>query len=132
MTRAFLIGLCGLTGVAACAINEMPTRRDGERIFANNCAACHDVDATGGALIGGQDAPDLTLLAARNGGTFPRAQTLSTIDGFGIGHAGRVMPEFGALLDNVELVPIEVDDVLTPTPQPFAAILFYLESIQEP
>jgi len=116
----------------ACARDEMPTRDDGARIFADNCAACHGSDATGGPLAGGREAPDLTRLAARHDGVFPRAFVLSTIDGYGKGNASDAMPEFGALLDNVELVPVEVEGTLTPTPRPMAAVLFYLESIQAP
>jgi hypothetical protein len=41
------------------------------------------------------------------------------------------MPQFGALLQG-DLVPVEVDGVLTPTPRPLAALLSYLESIQVP
>jgi hypothetical protein len=41
------------------------------------------------------------------------------------------MPEFGALLEG-DTVPVDVGDgVLTPTPRPLAALLAYLESIQE-
>lgn len=121
------------TVVLACAANEMPTRSEGEQLFADNCAACHGLTAEGGDLIGGQSAPDLTQISSRNNGMFPRAQVMSTIDGYGAGRAADVMPEFGALLpDDVELVPVEVDGTLTPTPRPLAAVLFYLEGIQTP
>ncbi len=55
---------------------------------------------------------------------------LSQIDGYG--HGGvtpEIMPEFGALLEG-ELVPVDVEGTLTPTPRPLAALLAYLESIQ--
>ena len=55
---------------------------------------------------------------------------LSQIDGYSRGKSpAHVMPEFGSLLKG-ELVPVEVDGVLTPTPRPLAALLAYLEAIQ--
>ncbi|MEX0316848.1 MAG: cytochrome c [Ruegeria sp.] len=108
----------------------MPTAHEGAVLFADNCTACHGYRGEGGILVGDQTAPDLTRIAARNGGELPRAQVLSQIDGYGRGKVpAEVMPEFGALLQG-DLVPVEVNGVLTPTPRPLAALLAYLESIQ--
>ena len=116
---------------AACTADSMPEPSEGARLFADNCTACHGYRGEGGELIGGQDAPDLTLIAARNGGAFPRARVLTQIDGYGRGKVPvEIMPEFGALLKG-DLVPVEVDGVLTPTPRPLAALLTYLENIQD-
>ena len=121
--------------LAACSNDgdEMPDVAEGEMLFADNCTACHDYRGTGSsALVGGQAAPDLTQILARNGGTFPRAQVLSQIDGYGRGKvSASVMPEFGSLLEG-EVVPVDIDGTLTPTPRPLAALLVYLESIQTP
>ncbi len=108
--------------------NAMPTAAEGAALFQDNCAGCHGSDAKGRKLASGQSAPDLTMIAARNNGEFPRAVVLSQIDGFGRSHS-QIMPEFGALLEG-DLVPVEVDGTLTPTPRPLAALLAYLESIQ--
>jgi mono/diheme cytochrome c family protein len=128
-----LTALPALALLAACATEEMPEAREGEKLFANNCTACHDYRGTGSPeLVGGQTAPDLTQISARNDGEFPVAQVLSQIDGYGRGKVStEVMPEFGLLLQG-DLVPIEVDGTLTPTPRPLAALLAYLESIQVP
>ncbi|MFA3918083.1 c-type cytochrome [Ruegeria hyattellae] len=117
--------------LTACATeNTMPEAGEGAVLFAQNCAVCHGGDAKGGPLANGQRAPDLTHIAERNGGFFPRAQVLSQIDGYGRGKASAsMMPQFGALLEG-ETVPVEVDGTLTPTPRPLAALLAYLESIQ--
>lgn len=119
--------------VAACTTNDMPESDEGQLLFADNCTACHGYRGEGGgALIGGQIAPDLTQISARNGGTFPRATVLSQIDGYGRGKVSKeVMPEFGTLLEG-ELVPVDIDGTLTPTPRPLAALLAYLEDIQAP
>lgn len=118
--------------LTACAENAMPEANEGAMLFADNCTACHGYRAEGGELIYGQQAPDLTRIAARNGGEFPRAQVLSQIDGYGRGKVAEdVMPEFGDLLKG-ESVPVDIDGTLTPTPRPLAALLAYLESIQTP
>ena len=119
--------------VAACvAQNEMPQPGEGAKLYADNCAACHGFRANEEAVLsGGQVAPNLSQITARNGGSFPRAAVLSQIDGFSRGsHAGEVMPEFGAELTG-PIVPVDIDGTLTPTPRPLAALLAYLEDIQE-
>ena len=132
MKRLIALSFAGL--IAACATVEMPGAPEGARLFADNCVACHGASATGDGPLAGDLRPkpaDLTLISARNGGTFPRAQVLSVIDGYSKGsHPGRVMPEFGLLL-NGDTVPVEVDGVLTPTPRLLAALLVYLEDIQQ-
>ncbi len=121
------------TVLAACvAQDEMPQPREGAKLYADNCTACHGYRADEEAvLIGGEIAPDLSMISARNSGSFPRAAVLSQIDGFSRGsHAGEVMPAFGAELTG-PLVPIDIEGTLTPTPRPLAALLAYLESIQQ-
>jgi len=133
MRRMILTAVPVLALLVACANGDMPEPAEGAAIFADNCTACHGYRATGNVvLVGGQTAPDLTRIAARNGGIFPRAQVLSQIDGYGRGKVSvEVMPEFGSLLGG-DLVPVEVDGTLTPTPRPLAALLAYLEGIQVP
>jgi mono/diheme cytochrome c family protein len=129
-----LIALSAVGLIAACVATEMPDAPEGAKLFADNCAACHGASATGAGPLANeltQKPADLTRISARNGGTFPRAQVLSVIDGYSKGaHPGRVMPEFGLLLEG-DTVPVEVDGVLTPTPRPLAALLAYLEDIQQ-
>ena len=124
----FLIAVLLVTCLVACVRNPaMPEAEDGARLFQANCAACHGSDGTGGT-----DAPDLTKIALADDGSFPRARVLSQIDGYGRGKLPEeAMPEFGALLAG-DLVPVEVDGTLTPTPRALAALLFYLESLQTP
>lgn len=127
-----VVGVLMLTAaVAACSVQDtMPGPAEGEAVFAANCVACHDYRGQGATLSGGQNAPDLTGIAARRDGEFPRAEILSKIDGYGHGKvSATVMPEFGSLLEG-ELVPVDIDGVPTPTPRPLAALLAYLESIQ--
>ncbi len=126
--------LTGALLLGACTTDQMPGPSEGARLFAANCAACHGADARGAGPEApglGKAPPDLTGIAARHGGGFPRARVLSVIDGYRQGtHPGRIMPEFGAEMGG-DLVPVEVDGVMTPTPRALAALLAYLESIQE-
>lgn len=126
-----LLGL--LCGVAACTPQEMPTADDGAAFFAANCTACHGTTGRGNGPLAADLNPqptDLTMLTRTNGGSFPRARALSYIYGDPEqGHLARVMPQFGGAMAD-DLVPVEVDGVMTPTPRVLAALLAYLESTQ--
>jgi len=126
-----------MAALAACAhtvaTRDMPDAAEGAAIFAENCAQCHGPAGKGnGPWAEGLSPPpaDLTRLSREDG--FPRAHVLSVIDGYDrVNLPGQEMPEFGALLEG-DTVPVDVGDgVLTPTPRPLAALLVYLESIQE-
>ena len=122
-----------MAGLLACTVPSMPEPSEGAVFYAQNCVSCHGVEGRGnGPLAAGlRPAPaDLTTLAARNGGVFPAARALSYIYGDpGDSHLARVMPEFGGAMA-ADLVPLEIDGVLTPTPRTLAALLAYLETIQ--
>lgn len=129
-----IIAILMVLGLMACVqAVSMPEPAEGAAIFSKNCVQCHGVDAKGDGpwAKGLTPAPaDLTRLSGN--GAFPRARVLSVIDGYDrTGLPGQEMPEFGALLRG-QTVPVDVGDgVLTPTPRPLAALLAYLESIQE-
>ncbi len=122
--------------VTACTETEtMPGPQEGRAHFMANCAVCHGDSAKGnGPMAGGlTKAPaDLTLIAMRNGGTFPRARVMSTVDGYARSDmAGPGMPEFGELLMG-DLVPFNSGDgIQTPTPRKLVALVEYLETIQQ-
>lgn len=133
--RGYLIGLAAAATLAACAEPEMPVPQDGRALFMENCAVCHGADAKGDGPLARDMAKapkDLTLIRARNGGDFPRAQVMSTIDGYTRADiSGPDMPEFGALLDG-DLIPFDSGDgIQTPTPRKLVALLEYIESVQE-
>ena len=112
----------------------MPDRTEGAAFFAANCASCHGAEGNGdGPQAAGLAArpTDLTRLSRQNGGTFPAARALSYIYGDPEqGHLARVMPQFGGAMAD-DLVPVEIDGTLTPTPRALAGLLVYLESIQQ-
>lgn len=126
----FVVASCSETGGQS---DEMPTTTDGAAFFASNCSSCHGSDGrgSGSGASGLAVVPrDLTTLSRENGGSFPAARALSYIYGDPEnGHLARVMPQFGGEMAN-DLVPVEIDGTLTPTPRELAGLLVYLESIQ--
>ncbi|MFP4273662.1 MAG: c-type cytochrome [Paracoccaceae bacterium] len=136
MTRlAVFASFAGAVLVACMPMAEMPQPEEGRALFAENCALCHGPSGRGDGEVArdlGLRPPDLTAIAARNDGTFPRAEVLSTIDGYTKRDMpGHDMPEFGALL-MAETVPVDTGDgVMSPVPRPMAALMIYLESIQK-
>ena len=119
---------------AACAAPEMPMPPEGAALYSENCAQCHGADGRGqGPWAAAMNPPPTDLTQLSENGEFPRAHVLSVIDGYDrTGLPGKEMPEFGLLLRG-DTVPVDVGDgVMTPTPRPLAALMVYLESIQEP
>ena len=138
MIRSLPFSFITATLLTACAdvgtpLNEMPSRTDGAAFYAQNCVACHGVTGVGDGPTAQRQVlrlPDLTTLSARNGGTFPQARAMSYIWGDpNNDHLDRVMPSFGGRMAE-DLVPVDIDGILTPTPRELAGLYFYLESIQ--
>ncbi len=135
MRRSLFISMyvLGLSALIACTPVTMPEAPEGRAFFAENCVSCHGTSGRGdGPLATGlaMKPADLTGLSKGNGGTFPTAVALSYIyGGPEQNHLDRVMPQFGGAMAD-DLVPVEVDGVLTPTPRVLAGLLVYLESIQ--
>lgn len=119
-------GTC--VALAGCA---PPPQQVARQDFTEYCAGCHGDDGRGGgpeALLLGLAPPDLTQLAARNGGVFPRQQVMAQIDGY-TGNGD--MPEFGeVMLDGPTVLVDFGDGVATPTPQRLVALADYLAAIQ--
>lgn len=130
-----LLGLGAVVTFAGCMmdLDERASASNGEQFFASNCAGCHSSDARGygGPLQDLMPAPDLTLLAQRNGGVFPEIEILSTVYGPAFHRdRGTVMPEFGRR-DLGPMVIVELEEGIgTPIPADLIALSEYLRSIQ--
>jgi mono/diheme cytochrome c family protein len=126
------LALLAVLPLAACVAEPEPP--SGASLFAQSCAVCHGPDGRGtGRAAAGQDVapPDLTTIAARNGGVFPRNQVMSIIDGYRRGqHFSPAMPEFGAGDLGRMIIVENPDGTGTPIPENLLALADYLESIQ--
>jgi len=105
----------------------------GRTLYDANCAACHGPTGKGdGPAVAGlpRRPADLTGIAARNGGTFPVARVMSTIDGY-FRADGDVMPHFGNALTSDQVLIDTGDGILTPAPEHLVALAEYLRTLGE-
>jgi mono/diheme cytochrome c family protein len=103
----------------------------GQDLFSFYCATCHGSDARGNGPVAAAlktPPPDLTRLASRNGGSFPRGRVVQFIAGGGTtlrgAHGSNEMPVWGPIFRALDpsderLVLIRIDNIVQ-----------YLESIQ--
>jgi mono/diheme cytochrome c family protein len=94
----FLVGV--LTAGAAVAQDEPLPVLFGRATYRSHCATCHGTDARGEGPLADRlrvRPPDLTLLARRNGGSYPADMVHKIIDGRQPvkGHGGPDMPIWG-------------------------------------
>ena len=118
--------------LAACVPEEAPT---GAEDFADFCSACHGPGGKGDGPMAAELASkpaDLTGLARRHDGDFPRLRVMAKIWGYTGGRDGAaVMPNFGPLLDS-QLVPYDAGDgIESPTPLRLIQLAEYLETLQK-
>lgn len=83
-----------------------PESLSGQKLYESYCAVCHGADAKGGGPLVPQlktAPPDLTQIAKRNGGTFPKMHVAETIDGEfqKPAHGSREMPVWGPIFRSV-------------------------------
>ena len=121
--------------LAACVTTEPEPQITGKALFEDNCASCHGVSGIGdGPAASGLSKPpaDLTHISARNGGEFPMARVMSTINGyFRTDDTATIMPHFGDLLEGDTVLVDTGDGILTPTPERLVLLGEYLRSIQK-
>lgn len=107
-----------------------PVPLDGATLYRQYCAVCHGKTAKGDGPMAKMlvaETPDLTRIAERNGGKFPRTRIDKIISGeYALpgGHGTREMPIWGPVFSevdrDVDLGNVRVDNVAR-----------YLESLQE-
>ncbi|QJD17701.1 c-type cytochrome [Paracoccus sanguinis] len=102
--------------------------------YARYCVACHGPTGRGDgpAAAGLSPRPtDLTQLARRNGGTFPRLRVMARIDGYTMGKTDSPMPQFGEEIGRGPKVMFDAGDGLrVPTPARLVALQGYVETLQ--
>ncbi|MDW3183641.1 c-type cytochrome [Roseobacter sp.] len=133
--RLWWIGLLASVAVTGCGEGR-DRSASGAALFAQNCAVCHGQDARGGGGGGveglSKTPPDLTGLAARNGGSFPANDVLAVLEGYAVdGQRGRHMAGFAAL-QSEDRKRARLDGARIRTTPPLADLLVYLEAVQRP
>jgi len=132
-----------LLALAGCAAREPSEKKitellnlgapNGQELYRQLCASCHGTSGTGDGPLADQlkaKVPDLTRLAARDGGTFPRTGVRAVITGDRAipSHGPLAMPVWGRRLapyDSPAAAAAAFDQARDVT-----AIVDYLASIQ--
>ena len=131
LSRAMiLVGLTILFAAIIGAAKKPAIGLNGHHIFMDRCGACHGEDGKGnGPAVGALKVapPDLTLLAKKNGGTFPAEHVRKMLSEWVdiSAHGSREMPIWGDLFN-----PKSAADQQVANDQ-FKNLVVYLESIQE-
>jgi len=104
--------IAGLAMSVASAQNNAQAPKlvpiEGSQIYRNHCAACHGSDGRGNGPASvslKHKVPDLTTIARRNHGTFPRARIKAYIEGTDdtpSAHGSREMPIWGPIFHDFE------------------------------
>jgi mono/diheme cytochrome c family protein len=118
---------------AACQAQDEVVLSNGKAEFAQHCATCHGVSATGnGPMAAFLNVPpaDLTQLSKKNGGQFPFWRVYRVIDGREemMAHGSRSMPVWGTHFLLEEGGGPAAD---SRTIGRILGIVYYLQSIQE-
>ena len=138
LLAALVLTLCGAVALGAAQGPRssppplVPTSTYGADLYQFYCAGCHGATARGGPVrsLQHRPAPDLTSLARRNNGAFPRERVRSTITFGRTGsvqdgaHGSADMPVWGAVFRSLDpsdaLTAIRIENLVK-----------YLESLQQ-
>jgi hypothetical protein len=96
---ALMALLCSIQPVRAMDQYDY-TALSGKELYGRFCTACHGSDGRGDGPVAASltvEVPDLSLIARRNRGVFPRDRIVRIIDGRHIfaAHGSRTMPVWG-------------------------------------
>jgi mono/diheme cytochrome c family protein len=105
--RHALLVCLGLWSIGAASAADLEMRT-GKQLYVQFCASCHGSTGKGDGPVSssfGVEVPDLTLIARRHGGKYPRDLVLRIIDGRHTltAHGTRVMPVWGEDLGRVNI-----------------------------
>ena len=123
---------------AALALVPLPLAagpvEDGRAVWLDACASCHGPSARGDgprAEMLALPVPNLTGLAAANGGSFPWLRVVHLVDGrSGLRGHGGPMPIFGALMRGDAVAAEAPDGSPVITSARVLAVVAWLESVQ--
>ena len=131
---ARLVPLALVVSAAAASAQEPPPEQVvvGAAVYKTYCAVCHGAGAKGDGPLADSlrvRPPDLTLLARKNAGKFPKDQVMRTVDGRkpAKGHGGVDMPIWGDAFKQSQGGYSEAA-----VRQKIEAVVEHLESVQQP
>jgi mono/diheme cytochrome c family protein len=132
---AALLG-AALSALAACQPTG-PVEPVARADYTTYCTACHGRTGRGDGPLAAslpRRPADLSRLAARNGGVFPKTRVMSQIDGYIRNRhgGGGPMPEFGYVLEGATTVYDDGSGRPVPVPARLLALAEYLERLQRP
>ena len=100
--RTAILAVVAMLLVGACAgtVERSPAQMSGMDMYQQLCSSCHGVNGRGDGPVSSLikiGVPDLTRIAARDGGDFPTEDVRRTIDGRWDrrAHGARDMPVWG-------------------------------------
>lgn len=101
---AAVLGVLGVAGPARADDLAPFAGYSGAELYARFCASCHGATARGDGSVAPAlrvEVPDLTRIAARNGGRFPEERVREIVDGRAVipAHGTRYMPVWGYELE---------------------------------
>ena len=133
MNRRSLLLVCGLL-LTSPALPADYAAMSGKQLYERFCASCHGTEGRGDGPVASSftiEMPDLTLLARRSGGVFPRDRVIRIIDGRHVigAHGSRTMPIWGEDFSRQE---IGNPDAVRATDLMIARLADYLLLLQRP
>ncbi len=120
-TFVLLFSVAGISQQKATTKAPAPSVASGQKLYLAHCASCHGADGKGSgpaATALKVPPPDLTTLAKRNKGNFPREHVQKTISGEDVmsAHGSREMPVWGPVFlglsgENEAVATSDIDSV---------------------
>ncbi|WP_372840436.1 c-type cytochrome [Phaeovulum sp.] len=132
MLNRLIVPLSILSALAACSTAPEAPATTGASDYAAYCAACHGAGGKGDGIRSASldpAPPDLTSIAARNGGTFPRAKVMTQIWGYARATPTPGMPAYATLLAGDTVLYDSGDGILTPTPLRLVELMEYVQGL---
>ena len=130
--RISFFGICIALAIAPALRADEAPEMSGAELYRTFCATCHGVQARGDGPVAADlkvAVPDLSSIASRNGGDFPRERVREQIDGQRTrsAHGSRDMPVWGW-----ELYAVKGEDTARRkrVAELIDRVVGYLESIQ--